>query len=45
MLLKTNFEFLQEYQKYLTKFKAEQDAINRKIARLRKRAKRESPGR
>ncbi|KAL9547864.1 hypothetical protein MBANPS3_005960 [Mucor bainieri] len=33
-----------EYQKYLTNFKAEQDATNRKIARLRKRAKRSSPG-
>ncbi|KAI8642944.1 hypothetical protein BD408DRAFT_163029 [Parasitella parasitica] len=34
-----------EYQKYLTNFKAEQDATNRKIVRLRKRAKRSSPGR
>ncbi|KAF1801493.1 hypothetical protein FB192DRAFT_1281954 [Mucor lusitanicus] len=34
-----------EYQKYLSNFKAEQDATNRKIARLRKRAKRSSPGR
>ncbi|CAO0791588.1 unnamed protein product [Mucor circinelloides] len=33
-----------EYQKYLNNFKAEQDATNRKIARLRKRAKRSSPG-
>ncbi|KAL0142776.1 hypothetical protein V8B55DRAFT_1471230 [Mucor lusitanicus] len=33
-----------EYQKYLSNFKAEQDATNRKIARLRKRAKRSSPG-
>ncbi|KAI9361005.1 hypothetical protein BD770DRAFT_383935 [Pilaira anomala] len=31
------------YQTYLNNFKSEQDATNRKIARLRKKAKRESP--
>ncbi|KAG2203905.1 hypothetical protein INT47_007488 [Mucor saturninus] len=32
-----------KYQIYLNNFKSEQDATNRKIARLRKRAKRDSP--
>lgn len=34
-----------KYQSYLNNFKSEQDATNRKIARLRKRAKRDSPER
>ncbi|KAI9254422.1 hypothetical protein EDC94DRAFT_618785 [Helicostylum pulchrum] len=32
------------YQTYLNNFKSEQDATNRRIARLRKKAKRDSPG-